>query len=83
MDKYVIGYPALEKHIEITPVSNEEEKNKWFNEFVRFKESSKLYAASSGNISTTIENGKQNYYIKTEWPYQARQLPCDRVRGER
>ncbi|MBI5057409.1 MAG: TIGR02186 family protein [Nitrospirae bacterium] len=71
MDKYVIGYPALEKHIELTPVSKGEEKDKWFNEFVRFKESSKLYAASSGKISTTMSNGRQNYYIMTEWPYQA------------
>ncbi|MCL6472227.1 MAG: TIGR02186 family protein [Firmicutes bacterium] len=26
MDKYVIGYPALKKHIEIVPVKNESEK---------------------------------------------------------
>jgi len=71
MDKYVIGYPALEKHVEISPVSSQEDKDKWFREFVSLKESSKLFATSSGNISITHDAGKQHYYILTEWPYQA------------
>jgi uncharacterized protein (TIGR02186 family) len=72
MEKYVIGYPALAKHVEITPVANEEEKTKWFDEFVKFKEESKVYATSSGNIATSLNaEGKQDYYILTEWPYQA------------
>ncbi len=71
MDKYAIGYPALEKHVEISPVSKEEEKNRWFNEFVKLKESSKLYMSSSGKITTTLKDGKQYYYILTDWPYQA------------
>lgn len=70
-EKYVIGYPALEKHIEINPVANEEEKIKWFNEFVKFKESSNLYSTSYGKISTTAKNGLQYYYINLKWPYQA------------
>ncbi len=71
MEKQVIGYPALERHIGMTPASNGEEKSRWFNEFVKFKEDSKLYATSSGKISTAMKDGKQNYYILTEWPYQA------------
>lgn len=71
MNKYIIGYPALSKHIEITPVSNDEERTKWFNEFIRYKEASRLYAASSGQIKTTNEKGRQKYYIQTDWPYQA------------
>jgi uncharacterized protein (TIGR02186 family) len=72
MEKYVIGYPALAKHVEITPVANEEEKTKWFNEFVKFKEESKVYVTSSGNIETRLNaDGKQEYYILTDWPYQA------------
>lgn len=71
-EKYVIGYPALEKHVEIGPVKNEEEKAKWFDEFVKFKEDSHVYATSSGKISTTTKaNGRQEYYILTEWPFQA------------
>ncbi len=72
MEKYVIGYPALKKHIEIKPVANEEEKTTWFNEFVKFKENSKVYAQSYGKIETKMnEKGQQEYYILTDWPYQA------------
>jgi uncharacterized protein (TIGR02186 family) len=72
LEKYVIGYSALAKHVEITPVANEEEKAKWFDEFVKFKEESKVYTASAGKIETTINTeGKQEYYILTAWPYQA------------
>src|SRR5512142_2144040 len=71
-EKYVIGYPALAKHVEVTPVVNEQEKARWFDEFVKYKESSRVYAASYGKISTTaVANGRQQYYILTDWPYQA------------
>jgi uncharacterized protein (TIGR02186 family) len=70
MDKYVIGYPALEKYVKMnTP--DEAEKDRWFNEFVKFKESSNLYTTSTGKISLMDKNGEQAYYILTEWPYQA------------
>jgi uncharacterized protein (TIGR02186 family) len=72
LEKYVIGYSALAKHVEITPVANEEEKAKWFDEFVKFKEESKVYTTSAGKIETTMNaEGKQEYYILTAWPYQA------------
>ena len=72
MEKYVIGYPALAKHVEITPVVNEEEKAKWFDEFIKFKEDSKVYVTASGKIETTMNaDGKQEYYVLTDWPYQA------------
>ena len=71
-DKYVIGYPALERHVEISPLANEQEKTRWFDEFVKFKENSNVYSASSGKITTThTDNGRQQYFILTEWPYQA------------
>jgi uncharacterized protein (TIGR02186 family) len=72
MEKYVLGYPALEKHVEISPVADEQEKAKWFNEFVKFKEDQKVYAYSFGAITTTGKaGGRQEYYILTDWPYQA------------
>ncbi len=71
-DKYVIGYPSLAKHVEISPAANEEEKAKWFNEFIKYKEDSKVYSSSVGKITTTtLPNGRQEYYILTDWPYQA------------
>ena len=72
LEKYTIGYPALEKHVEVTPVANEEEKAKWFGEFVKFQEDSRVYTISSGKIETkTTDTGRQEYYVLTDWPYQA------------
>lgn len=71
MDKYVLGYPALKRHIEISPVSGEQDKEKWLNEFIKFKEASKMFTTTTGKMSTTMDGGKQHYYILTEWPYQA------------
>jgi uncharacterized protein (TIGR02186 family) len=71
-EKYVIGYPALAKHVEVTPVANADEKARWFDEFVKYKEDSKVYACSFGKITTTAKpDGSQEYYILTDWPYQA------------
>jgi hypothetical protein len=67
----VIGYSALNGHMEITPVANEDEKTKFFNELVKFKESSHLYSISSQKISTTVKDGNQDYSIELNWPYQA------------
>jgi len=70
MDKYSIGFSALQSHA-LMNVSTEEEKSKWFSEFIKFKAESNLYSASAGNITLANNDGKQNYYILTEWPYQA------------
>jgi uncharacterized protein (TIGR02186 family) len=71
MDRYVIGYPALSRHVDITPVANQDEKTRFFNQFVNFKESSHLYAMSPDKISRTVKNGKQQYSVELNWPYQA------------
>lgn len=70
-DRYVLGYPALGRHVEIAPLASEEEKERWFGEYVRFKEASNLYALSAGRITFAEKDGKREYYIKTPWPYQA------------
>ena len=70
MNKYGIGFLALQKHASMS-VATEEEKSKWFDEFVKFKADSNLYSASTGNVTLAQNNGKQSYYILTEWPYQA------------
>jgi hypothetical protein len=71
MDRYVIGYPALSRHVDITPVANEDERTTFFNQFVNFKESSHLYAISPEKIDRTVKDGKQAYSVKLKWPYQA------------
>ncbi len=68
----VIGYDALLKHVEVEPAESVQEKAKWFGEFVKFKEASKLYTASSGGIATQLlPSGRQKYELFTDWPYQA------------
>lgn len=71
MDKYVIGYPALEKHVELTPVKDEADKADWFGQFVKFKENSNLYFTTYGGFKLSENNGRQKYYMKFKWPYQA------------
>ncbi len=70
--KHIIGYEALQEHVEVSPVANAEEKAKWFGEFVKFQENSHVYAQSEGKITTQMNaNGRQEYFILTDWPYQA------------
>ncbi len=72
MDRIVLGYPALMRHVEISPVKNDAEKTKWFDEFVRYKEEQNLYTSSFGRVQTAaVGNGRQSYEIQTVWPYQA------------
>lgn len=72
MDKYLIGYQSLERHTVISPLSDEKEKDRWFNEFIRFKEFTRLYSTSYGRISLSEGDKKQQaYQILLDWPYQA------------
>ncbi len=70
-DKYLIGYGSLGKQTEIQPIASEADKAKWFDEFVKFKEASKLYSESEGDISLSVKAGEQHYYVLSPWPYQA------------
>jgi uncharacterized protein (TIGR02186 family) len=70
-DRYVIGYPALSRHVDITPVANQDEETTFFNQFVNFKEASHLYSVSPQKFSRTVKNGKQAYSIQLNWPYEA------------
>jgi uncharacterized protein (TIGR02186 family) len=71
-EKFTIGYRALEKHVAIDEAANADEKSQWFDEFVKYKEASKLYIAGEEKIETkTLADGHVEYYIMTAWPYQA------------
>jgi len=70
--KHTLGYAALADHVEISPLENAAEKTQWFGEFVKFKEASNLYKTDFGKIEMTdLPDGHQEYYIQTQWPYQA------------
>lgn len=70
-DRHGLGYLAIERRALISPVSNADEKGKWFHEFLRYKESLGLYGNSSGKITVEEKQDRQAYSIKTDWPYQA------------
>ncbi|MDP3298061.1 MAG: TIGR02186 family protein [Thermodesulfovibrionia bacterium] len=71
MDKYGIGYSALEKNSEITGIS-ESDRKKWFAEFLKYKKGAKLYSTSVGMIEISEKEGILSYYTKVSWPYQAK-----------
>ena len=71
MQKDVLGYEALKKHVEMKPVKDDSEKTRWFGEFIKYQENSKLFSVSSGNITFSRKDGKQNYYTLFDWPYQS------------
>ncbi|HXW68471.1 MAG TPA: TIGR02186 family protein [Dissulfurispiraceae bacterium] len=69
--RHLIGYESLGKQTDIQPVANESDKTKWFDEFVKYKKASKLFAESEGDISLRVNAGEQHYYVSSPWPYQA------------
>lgn len=70
-DKYSIGYDSVGNKALIEPVSGKAGKKKWFSEFVKFKEASKLYFEGTGDILLTAGKNEQDYYVLSQWPYQA------------
>lgn len=70
-EKYVLGYPALEKKIEMSPAKTPEEKIKLLADFIKYKEEGKLYAVSTGDVDIKPDNASETYYTVFEWPYQA------------
>ncbi len=70
-DRNAIGYEALEHRAEMHPAVDEIGKSKWFGEFVKFKENSRLYSSVQGKVFATEKDGKQDYYVMMDWPYQA------------
>lgn len=72
--KYGLGYTALARESQVTAVEDTKdpvEKERWFNEFLKYKEASKVYSVATGKISLTQKDGGQDYYTAMDWPYQA------------
>lgn len=71
-EKYGIGYDVLGRKAEIRPLANEEDRAKWFSEFIKFKEGSNLYAAPKNIVTTTgKDSASASYFMKSDWPFQA------------
>lgn len=63
-----LGYDALKSQIEITSSKGPVDKERWFNEFIKFKEKDRLYGVNEGVV---VKDGKGGYSLKINWPYQA------------
>lgn len=70
--KHLIGYSALEDHVEIQGIENKAERSEWFSQFLKYKEATKLYATKESVIETKrLPDGHEEYFVLTQWPYQA------------
>lgn len=70
-DKYLLGYGSFKRVVEVSPVSDESEKEKWVEEFLKFKEDSMIYGVYEEGIETNMEDGKKTFQLTVDWPYQA------------
>ena len=70
MNANMIGYAALKNSAKI---EGAEEKDKWFSEFIKYKEASGLYWATNGKIQITPSPNSESESFQTvvDWPYQA------------
>jgi len=60
LNKYVIGYPALEKHVTMN-TSDEGEKAGWFKEFKKFKEKNYIIIGMSADSPVKQKNFAEKY----------------------
>jgi uncharacterized protein (TIGR02186 family) len=69
-EDFGIGYPAIMKKADVSGVENGE-RERWFAEFLKFKEASHLYSAATGTITMEELDGDRAYALYVDWPYQA------------
>lgn len=69
--RYGIGYAALQQNVLIEPLSDEKERDKWFSEYVSYRESMHLYTVKKGGFSLEQVDDAQRYRVVFDWPYQA------------
>lgn len=63
-----IGYDALKSQVEVSSSKGPVDKDRWFNEFIKFKERDRLYAIHEGSI---VKDGQGGFSLDMDWPYQA------------
>ncbi len=69
--KYTIGYDAFKRLVDVSPVTDNADKEKWIEEFIRFKEKDNVYGVFSGKIETGATGDKKTYTLTLDWPYEA------------
>lgn len=69
-EAYGVGYGALYRRAVFTPALGGDEKTAWYNEFIRFKEASRLYVALAGTVTVVRRGDGPGYRLSAQWPYQ-------------
>lgn len=64
----MVGYDAIKAQVEITSSKGPVDKDRWFSEFIKFKEKDKIYGIHEGAV---IKDGKGGFSTTVDWPYQA------------
>lgn len=69
----LIGFEALKGALEIETASPEllSDKERWNNEFIRFKEKERLYTIQTGTVTRKHGQDSDTYQVEIFWPYQA------------
>jgi uncharacterized protein (TIGR02186 family) len=70
--RYVLGYDALKRHLEVEPAATPAERTEIVGQFIQYNEENKLFARQTGGIEFKNENNKRTYYTVFDWPYQAK-----------
>lgn len=70
-NKYVLGYKALEHHISISKIQDENRKDQWFQELVRYNEKKRIYREDNEKITYSGKRNTRSYHTEFAWPYQA------------
>ena len=68
--KYGIGYDSLAAKVRIEPDPGPE-RERWFREFIKFKEKGRLYREIIGSIKVESGDLTSGYSLQVNWPYQA------------
>jgi uncharacterized protein (TIGR02186 family) len=63
-----LGYDALKSQVEIASSKGSVDKERWFNEFIKFKEKDRLYGINEGVV---VKDNQGGYSLNVNWPYQA------------
>ncbi|MHB1390395.1 MAG: TIGR02186 family protein [Thermoleophilia bacterium] len=71
LQQYVIGYPVLREKIDLTPAKPADQRVKLLDDFIKYKESGKLYSRTVGAIDVKPDAGGEAYSVTLDWPYQA------------
>lgn len=69
----VIGFDALKETLEIETANEEfqQDKARWQDEFIRFKEKENLYITQTGTVTRKHGQKSDDYQVEVSWPYQA------------